>query len=270
MADIIAYNETHIVDGELGNKRDPSCAGVPAYDPAGTLANNAYIYVNLWLALAADSANHLWARPVNGKVEQTGMTDMYGNDWDAFFCAKKDDFTMTFNKGGGNLWDQVAGEYFYRSDWMDGYVGENGHGISSFGKVAQPTTDADAKSKGFARLPFDLDDLETTVKIIDGVQRTTSYVYLAIPVLYDSTPTDSVRLQAVSFEIMVDELMRYHPFAVRKGGSWASCNRAAGTCQIRKGGSWRDVYNVPGGSNDQDAFIRDGSSWARAPKIGAE
>lgn len=62
----------------------------------------------------------------------------------------------------------------------------------------------------------------------------------------------------------------YFPWAIRKGGSWASCNRSGGSLTIRKSGAWRDVKNVSVGSGDNKAFYRSGGTWAVAPQIGAE
>lgn len=266
---LIAYNETHIVSGQLGNKRAVSCAGVPAFDVIGGLPDNAYIAVDLYLALAVSDSGALYCRPVNGYVRQTGMTDAYGNDWDAFFVARTSQFNMSFTAGGGNLWDQINGQYFRRDDWMTGYVGTNGTGTSDYGTVGKPTSEQDALSKGFAQLPFNIDDIPKTYREQGGHRITTGHVYLCIPVLYNSTPTDSVSISSVEFTIELDELLRYHPFAIRKGGEWKSANREGGSTKIRKSSAWRDVYNIANDESDQDAFIRQSGSWARAPEIGS-
>lgn len=261
MAKIVGYNRTHIVSGTYGNKRDPSCSGVPG---EGGLPS-AYVYVNLYLCLAVDENGLLYAAPADGAVKQSGMVDAYANNWDCFFVAKGSEFSLTF-KSGTNLFDRM-GEigYFKRADWMTGYTGEDGNGNSDFGSITKPTDTS--KLNGLVKLPFNINQIKTTVTEIDGVKKTVGTVHLCVPVCYDSAPDTSITLKSVPFTVSMEELLPYYPGAIRKSGKWMSANRSGGSLKIRKSGSWRDVKNYEDGSSVQ-GFIRKSGSWTKAAKIG--
>lgn len=265
MAKIVGYNRTHIVSGTYGNKRDPSCSGVPG---AGLPA--AYIYANLYLCLAVDENGFLYVAPADGSVKQKNMSDNEANTWYCYFVARPDDFTLTFNSGT-NLWDrmeQIKDEigYFNKTLWMKGQTGfETLLGESSFGSVSKPSDTSDLK--GFTKLSFDINDIHKEVTEVDGVKKTVGTVYLCIPICYNGTPDAPITLRSVSFTVSMEELLPYYPGAIRKSGKWMSANRSGGSLKIRKSGSWRDVKNYEDGSSVQ-GFIRKSGSWTKAAKIG--
>ena len=100
-------------------------------------------------------------------------------------------------------------------------------------------------------------------------QNQDGYLYIGGTGTYqldDPLYPDPMRITVPGFLAFLD----YFPWAIRKSGSWMSCNRSGGSLTIRKSGSWRDVKNIATGTGDNKAFYRQGSNWAVAPEIGAK
>ena len=289
MAAIVGYNTTHVESGELGNKRTKSCSGVPGSDGPPS----AYIYVNLWIALAVDEDGHLYFRPSNGRVRQTGMTDVYRNTWWSYFVpqnrkrnivieADPDNpqrLTTQFEKAyplyekGDNESGGKRATSFFKTLWMEGQYGiESLTGNSSFSAASRPNTSQDALNKGFARLQFDIDDLETAEIEEEGGVRTEKFVlWLFIPICYEGVHTTDITLVPEPVYISRTELLAYKPGEIRSGSNWLSHNRDAGEARIVRSGSYGDILNYYAeDTTTSDGLIRSSSSWSIMRKIGDE
>lgn len=266
---ITGVSTTRITSGARGDKRTTSCAGVP-----GTGLPAAYAYVNLDVKLAATDAGALYVALSNGQVVQDHMSNAVDrlNPWHLFAIAKTSAFTFTVPVGATELWQYAQGDAFGEWPWWSGEENFDFTGNTSFAAVADPTSESDATSKGYALLPFKVSDLDVTTTIEGGVQKTTAPVYLAMPILYQwsSATTSAVTIASVRFSLDVSEIVDYFPFAIRKDGQFVSANRSGGSTTLRVGGSWRDVRNSEGAGYDNKAFYRTGGSWVRAPRLGAQ
>lgn len=261
---IRGVSTTHIVSGELGNKDARSIAGVPGASMAA-----AYVYVNLYIKLAVTDDDSLYIAPSNGRITQRNMSNVHGfgtNEWRVFLCARSRPFSITFPTGATSLF-QYPRQYSWEDDrWFEGYSTSDFTGLTTYPTVADPTSESDAVRKGYTKLPFKIKDIDVTED--SGTQTWTGTIYLNFPVTYEKTSgvTDSMTLSSTPVSVDVTTLLAYYPWAIRKSGSWKSCNRDGGHLRIRKG-SWRDVLNYQSSTGDNDAHYRDGSAWKRSPLI---
>lgn len=277
MAAIVGYNTTHVESGELGNKRTRSCSGVPGSDGPPS----AYIYVNLWIALAVDEDGHLYFRPSNGYVRQTGMTDVYRNTWWSYFIPQDRKRNIVIEATGDRLTTQLEKAYplnrksFFKTLWMENEYGvESLTGNSSFTAATRPKTSQEAiNTRGFKQLPFDIDDLETAEVEEEGGVRTERFVlWLFIPICYEGVHTRPITLIPDPVYISRTELLAYKPGEIRSGSKWLSHNRAEqGEARIVRSGSYGDVLNYYAeDTTTSDGLIRSSSSWSIMQKIGDE
>ena len=134
--------------------------------------------------------------------------------------------------------------------------------------VSITLVDGDVVTEEDGRLILHVDGEDIDITEESGAQTWTGTIYLNFPVTYEKTSgvTDSMTLASTPVSVDVTTLLAYYPWAIRKSGSWKSCNRDDGHFRIRKG-SWRDVLNYQSGTGDNDAHYRDGSAWKRSPLI---
>lgn len=263
---IRGVSTTHIVSGKLGDKDVKSISGVP-----GTSMSAAYIYVNLYVKLAVTDSDELYIALSNGKITQQHMINQTGdlgtNPWRVFLCARPSAFSVTIPSGATSLF-QYPRQYSWKDLlWYAGQESSDFTGITSFSTVADPTSESDAVSKGYTKLPFKITDIDITEE--SGTQTWTGTIYLNFPVVYEKASpgiSDAITLASTQVSVDVTTLLPYYPWAIRKSGSWKSCNRDGGSLQIRKG-SWQDVLNYQSDTGDSDAHYRDGSTWKRSPLV---
>lgn len=87
----------------------------------------------------------------------------------------------------------------------------------------------------------------------------------------NTDPAYAVVTTAGDFNVTFTDLFPdYFPFALKSGSTWKSCNRQGGSVQTRSSGTWKDKKNRAKSADDSHSFIKSGSSWNIAPKVGAE
>lgn len=262
---IRGVSTTHIVSGKLGDKSTKSIAGVPG---SGLAA--AYVYVDLYIKLAVTDDDSLYIAASNGKITQQNMSNIHEwslNEWRVFLCARPSPFSVTFPTGATSLF-QYPRKYSWQDEqWFSGESTSSFTGLTTFPSVGDPTSESDALSKGYYKLPFKITDIDITEEA--GTQTWTGTVYLNFPVTYErsSGVTDDMTLSSTQVSVDVTTLLPYYPWAIRKSGSFVSCNRSGGHVKIMKSASWRDVQNYQSDTADNDAHYRSGSSWKRSPLI---
>lgn len=204
------------------------------------------------------------------------------NNYPVIFIARADDWSWSWGSGSINI-PSNSGSWSSTIDANDGSAAASppagywGHGMSADDAAStgspgrgwfvwnfscgDPAADnSGGAGSGYKRVGL-LTDFHGNDENQDG------YIYLSGTGSYEmDNPTypDPVMITIPGFLAFLD----YFPFAVRKSGTWMSCNRDGGSTTIRKGGSWRDVKNIARGTGDNQAFIRSGSAWSVAPEIG--
>lgn len=267
---IVGNSTNRVRSGQLGNKGVASIAGVP-----GTGLSDAYARVDLDVKLAATDTGALYIALSNGSVTQQHMSNAsdYNNPWNLFAIARTSPFSITIPAGTHDLWPIVQGDAFGSWQWWGGSYSLDFTGNTTFGAVAELASESQASSLGYALLPFNISQLDkSTSSKPDGTQTTTSVMHLCMPILYQHTNqgvTDPITLGSTPVTLDISQLVDYYPFAIRKSGVMQSANRSGGSTLIRKSGSWRAVRNADVPGYDNKAFVRQGGTWVRAPRIGA-
>lgn len=98
----------------------------------------------------------------------------------------------------------------------------------------------------------------------------TGYVWIGGSAIYDSSSiTDPIYVVGLKVPVPgLRELLNYYPWAIRKGQSYVSCNRAGGLVQARKGGSWVDRKNTQSADfSKSTVFQRKSGIWTPSPKF---
>lgn len=267
---IVGCTTTRIQSGALGDKTVKSVAGVP-----GTNLASAYARVDLDVKLAATDTGALYVALSNGYVRQYHMSNVVtsrDNPWHLFAQVSLSPFSLTIPVGTTEYWQYGRrNNYFGEWTWWGGASSADFTGDTTFGSVADPTSESDALSKGYKLLPFNMSQLDKETHESGGVVTTTAKLNLLLPILYEWSDgsTSPITISSVEFSVDVSDLVLYYPFAIRKSGAMVSADRSGGATRIRKSGQWRDVRNSEAGGTQQQGLVRKGGSWSRAPRIGA-
>ena len=267
---IVGCTTTRIQSGSLGDKRAPSVAGVP-----GTNLSSAYARVDLDVKLAATDTGALYVVLSNGYVRQVHMSNVVvsrENPWHLFAQVSLSPFNLSIPVGTTEYWQYGRrNNYFGEWTWWNGSSSTDFTGDTTFGAVANPTSESDATSKGYKLLPFNMSQLSKETHESGGVVTTTAKLNLLLPILYEWSDgaTSAITISSVEFSVDVSDLVLYYPFAIRKSGRMMSADRAGGFTRIRKSGQWRDVKNSEASGTQQQGLVRKDGSWSRTPRIGA-
>lgn len=262
---IMGITTTRITAGQRGNKKASSPSGVP-----GTSAPAAYAYVDLDIKLAVDASDNLYIAASNGSIVQDHMinqtSDPAVNPWDVFLIARAQAFSVTIPQGTTDLWSQVSG-YFDRQNWFTGEYSNDFTGNCTWQPKQDLADESQASALGYSKLSFKLSDVDISEQ--GGVQTKIGTIYVCFPILYhySSAITSAVTMASVPVSVNVTTLLPYYPYAIRKSGAFASCDRSGGSVAIRKSASWRDVMNYQSDSESQQAMYRSGQSWVRSPLV---
>lgn len=104
--------------------------------------------------------------------------------------------------------------------------------------------------------------LPTSMNLVNGMSRW--YNWDGIPM-----PDRRAVIQTTnSYEINLSDInWRYRPWAIRKSGSWASCNRSGGALGIRKNGAFRTIENDEVYDTNDHAWIKKNGIWRKSAKL---
>lgn len=205
------------------------CFALPGQDLPPTYCN-----VDIVARVGVDANHDIWVSLVSGHIYE----DVSPSEYHVNFVASRGDFS-----------------YYYDGD----RIRWTGDGVD-----VEPETVVDATS-GYFDWTFPWSGNWARVGNTSNMD---GHIWIAGTGTYmvtDPIYPDPVRIAITDWE----ELLEYYPFALSKGGSWASCNRDGGHVQVKKE-NWEDVYNNVEPTDAQRAWNYRNGLWVRSEKIGNE
>lgn len=231
-----------IKNGAWDDTKEPSCLSLP-----GSGLTAAYMECNFGVKITVEDDLATYCSINGGYVRQSGIV---GSNFPCWLWCEDHDW-------GGTITDENKG------DWIDDpqcFLRFTQTKPAEKGDLRYNFSAASGRGTYIGQLDNFVWESETSG---------TGYVWIGGSAIYDSADiTDPIAV--ISKRIAIEglrDLLTYYPWSIKKGGSYASCNRTGGSLKKRRGSTWVERKNTESSdASKSTVFKRKSGLWVRCPK----